>query len=103
MSPIDDLNNIFNPDRNGVSNWFNNDLKSFLKNDFLGFIKSDVLPATKDILDMGVHMFMLPLEILNNAWEAGNNLLSGNGIYILVFGCAAIGIVGLVIANKMKK
>ena len=30
MSPLDDLNNIFNPDRNGVGDFFKNDVKSFV-------------------------------------------------------------------------
>ena len=99
----EDILGALDPNQNGVGNFFKNDVASFFKNDFMGFLKSDVLPITKSFLDITVQSIMLPMELINNAFRAGSNVLSGNGIYYLVFGCAAIGIVGLVIAGKMKK
>ena len=100
MSPIDDLNNIFNPERNGVSNFFKDDVASFFKNDFMGFIKGDILPITKSFLDITVQSFLLPQQLINNLFKSASSIASGNGIYILVFGVAGIAVLGGVMYYK---
>jgi hypothetical protein len=96
----EDIANALNPATNGVGDFFKNDVGSFFKNDFMGFIKGDVLPITKSFLDITVQSIMLPMELINNAFRAGSNILSGNGIYILVFGVAGIAVLGGVMYYK---
>ena len=114
MSPLDDLNNMFNPDRNGVGNFFNNDVKSFvtgdlknfitgdLKNfithDVAGFFKNTVGPVVQNLIDIVV---VLPLQMIKNLFSAGNNVLSGNGLYYLIGGIFVVTVVGGVIYYKM--
>ena len=96
----EDIANALNPATNGVGDFFKNDVASFFKNDFMGFIRGDILPITKSIMDITVQSFMLPFELINNAFRAGNNLLSGSGLYILVFGVAGIVVLGGVMYYK---
>lgn len=92
----DDLNNIFNPARNGVGSFFQNDVASFFKNDVgsffkndvLGFLKNDLGPIAKDILHTFSSSLMAPTKFITQMFtslgQGASNILSGNGIYIIV-------------------
>jgi len=84
----DDLNNIFNPARNDVARFFKNDVASFFKNDVLGFLKNDLGPIAKDILHTFSSSLMAPTKFITQMFtslgQGASNILSGNGIYIIV-------------------
>ena len=109
-----DVAGALNPRTNGVGDFFQNDVKNFvtgdlknfitgdLKNffthDVAGFFKNTVGPVVQNLIDIVV---VLPLQMIKNLFSAGNNIVSGNGLYYLIGGIFVVTVVGGVIYYKM--
>ena len=105
MGALDDLNNIFNPTRNGVADALDpnkNGVGNFFKNDVAGFFKNSIAPLAKNIFDTFV---TAPMNFIKSLYTAGANLLSGNDLTYLLLGIGGLVIVGGVVyyqTNKVK-
>jgi len=103
MGALDDLNNIFNPTRNGVADALNpnkNGVANFFKNDVAGFFKGTIGPLVKNIFDTFV---TAPMNFIKSLYTAGANLLSGNGLTYLLLGIGGLVIVGGVVYYQTNK
>ena len=88
-----DVANALDPNKNGVGNFFNNDVKSFVTNDVGGFFKNTVGPIANDLIHTFSVTFTAIPKLMNSLFKAGENVLSGNGIYYLI-GIGAVVVVG---------
>ncbi len=109
MGALDDLNNIFNPTRNGVAealdpnkNGFNRVVGGFFKDSVAPFFKNTIGPLVRNMYDTFI---VAPMNFIKSLYKAGANLLSGNGLTFLLLGIGGLVIIGGVVyyqTNKVK-